>query len=176
MRYNNTTSGKIKRAIIAFEDVSSFLEGKVDAPSWVLEARKLGKDVRYLKPKEILWMRPRVICGKRTNVEELGFDHPICSGILDVSSESLNKISPQLRTTFKAPSRRYLIPPNQMLMKFCEDFVRKEEEKRQTKTSNTLSDVSFGKFIDSSEELIELTKQLLEALGRNWASPKWNSL
>ncbi|CAG8810769.1 5387_t:CDS:2, partial [Gigaspora rosea] len=42
----------------------------------------------------------------------------------------------------------------------AQNFVRK---KRQTKTLNMLSNVLFGKFIDSSEELIELAKQLLEA-------------
>ncbi|KAF0419887.1 hypothetical protein F8M41_007119 [Gigaspora margarita] len=145
--------------------------GKVDAPSWVLEAHEnlaiLRRKISQAKGNTVdeaqsnLWTEIEKELDN-INVKELGFDHPICSGILDVSSEPFSKIS---RTIFKAPSRRYLIPPNQMLMKFCEDFVRKEEEERQTKTLNTLSDVLFGKFIDSSEELIELTKHLLEVLG-----------
>ncbi|CAG8549453.1 12440_t:CDS:10, partial [Cetraspora pellucida] len=76
-------------------------------------------------------------------------DYPICSEILDFNSEPLSKLV--------ASSKKDFILSNQMLMKVCEDFVRKKR-KRQAKALNMLGAVLFGKFMDSFEELIEFDK------------------
>jgi len=41
------------------------------------------------------------------NVENLGFDHPICSGILDIKSESFINISGSFCNIFKEPFQKY---------------------------------------------------------------------
>ncbi|CAI2165101.1 10180_t:CDS:1, partial [Funneliformis geosporum] len=41
------------------------------------------------------------------NVENLGFDHPICSGILDIKSEPFTNMPGSVFDIFKKPFRKY---------------------------------------------------------------------
>ncbi|CAI2199770.1 16633_t:CDS:1, partial [Funneliformis geosporum] len=46
------------------------------------------------------------------NVEHLEFDHPICSGVLDIKSEPFTNISRSVSDIFKEPFRRYNLEQN----------------------------------------------------------------
>ncbi|CAI2195439.1 9757_t:CDS:1, partial [Funneliformis geosporum] len=46
------------------------------------------------------------------NVENLGFNHPICSGVLDIKSEPFTNILGSVSDIFKKPFRRYNLEQN----------------------------------------------------------------
>ncbi|CAI2194344.1 10962_t:CDS:1, partial [Funneliformis geosporum] len=50
------------------------------------------------------------------NVENLGFDHPICSGVLDIKSESFTNMPRSVSDIFKEPFRRYNLKQNHDVM------------------------------------------------------------
>lgn len=111
----------------------------------------------------------------KANVEDLGYDHPLCSGILDDSSFPFTKISKDSCEVFREQIKIYIIPSNEFLKITCEEFVQKEKEKDLSKLSVTYGNARFGEFLDGPEKLLELTNQILEVLSRIWASPKWKS-
>ena len=85
---------------------------------------------------------------KEINVEDLGYDHPLCSGILDDGSVPIINISDRSREIFNASSNRILIPTSEMIMNSCEQFIQKEKEKGHVKKINNFGDVQFGEFLD----------------------------
>ena len=136
---------------------------------------------------------------KSIKVENLGYDHPLCSGILDDCSTPITEIPERSREAFKASSKKYHIRHCKILKNICEDYVLKENKKISTKMFEDFGDASFGEFLDRPERLKELTNQMLEVLyvsysslvdlykltltlsklyyfrGQAWKSPKWRS-
>ncbi|CAG8496389.1 8899_t:CDS:2 [Racocetra fulgida] len=107
-------------------------------------------------------------------VAGLGYDHSLCSGILDDSLKLLKNISDKSRQTFKIPNKKFKLPTNIALRNICENFIRKEQEKR-LKSPQVYKDVSFSKFLDKPEKLHELTNQILKVLtsAERKESGKW---
>ncbi|CAI2194560.1 6391_t:CDS:1, partial [Funneliformis geosporum] len=63
------------------------------------------------------------------NVENLGFNHPICSGVLDIKSEPFTNILGSVSDIFKKPFRRYNLEQNHDVIEACKEFIWKEESK-----------------------------------------------
>ncbi|CAI2190324.1 10453_t:CDS:1, partial [Funneliformis geosporum] len=63
------------------------------------------------------------------NVENLGFDHPICSGVLDIKSESFTNMPRSVSDIFKEPFRRYNLKQNHDVMEACKEFIWNEKSK-----------------------------------------------
>ncbi|CAG8786330.1 16491_t:CDS:1, partial [Dentiscutata erythropus] len=57
---------------------------------------------------------------EKIQIEELGYDHPLCSGILDDSSKPFTE---EDKKVFKAPSRKFLIQHDETLKDICKKFV-----------------------------------------------------
>ncbi|CAI2196612.1 10519_t:CDS:1, partial [Funneliformis geosporum] len=53
---------------------------------------------------------------EEVDIESLGFDHPICSGVLDVKSESFIKMSGSFCDIFKKPFEKYKLDHNNMII------------------------------------------------------------
>src|SRR6266498_3952644 len=82
----------------AFEDLCSLTGMKalvIDAESWLEDAnanlqllkRHIGRVINNSSSyKKTMWERIETEL-EVINVESLGFDHPICSGVLDITSE-----------------------------------------------------------------------------------------
>lgn len=63
------------------------------------------------------------------NVEELTFDHPLCSGILDITLEPFQTIPESLCDAFKDPFNKYLLPRNEDIFSTCKQFIENEQKK-----------------------------------------------
>ena len=96
------------------------------------------------------------------NVENLGFDHTICSGVLDAKSEPFINIPGSFCDIFKEPFQKYKLEQNHDILDTCEEFIQNEESK--INEDEDLRDVGFGKWLDSSERLQDTTRRILESL------------
>ncbi|PKY33355.1 hypothetical protein RhiirB3_420502, partial [Rhizophagus irregularis] len=94
------------------------------------------------------------------NVENLGFDHPICSGVLDIKSEPFSNMPGSVSDIFKEPFRKYKLEQNHDIMEACKEFIQNEESKIN---------------MDEPEELQDLTKRMLESMLKVWKSPKYEA-
>ena len=83
----------------------------IDAETWPDDAnanlRCLKRDVGQLMNEstgyeKIMWERIEMELNN-INVENLGFDHPICSGVLDIKSEPFINIPGSFCDIFKEP-------------------------------------------------------------------------
>jgi hypothetical protein len=92
----------------------------------------------------------------KINVESLGFNHPICSGVLDIKSELFTKIPGLLCDIFKEPFKKYKLDYNDMIMNTCKEIIYNEELK--INLDEDLRNIEFGKWLDNSERLQETTK------------------
>lgn len=108
------------------------------------------------------------------NVEKLGYDHPLCSGILDDSLEPFITISKTSLDIFREPSKKFRLPINIALKNTCEEFIQKEKEK-SLNPPKLFGDAMLGEFLDKPEKLQELTNQMLIVLSQVWSSPKWTA-
>ncbi|CAI2196270.1 17656_t:CDS:1, partial [Funneliformis geosporum] len=93
----------------------------------------LIRDVNQLKSKsagyeKIMWERIGTELEK-VNVESLGFDHPICSGVLDIKSEPFTEMPGSLCDVFKEPFEKYRLDHNGTIMDTCKEFIHNEELK-----------------------------------------------
>ena len=93
------------------------------------------------------------------NVENLGFDHLICLG---VKSEPFINISGSFCNIFKKLFQKYKLEQNYDILDTCKEFILNEESK--INENEDLCDVKFGKWLDSSERLQKITRQILESL------------
>ena len=59
------------------------------------------------------------------NVENLGFDHPICSGVLDIKSEPFINIPESFCDIFKKPFQKYKLEQNQDILDTCNQKLMK---------------------------------------------------
>ena len=99
---------------------------------------------------------------EKVDVESLGFDHPICSRVLDIKSEPFTKMPGSFCDIFKEPFEKYKLDHNDMIMDTCREIIHNEESK--IKLDEDLSNVEFGKWLDSSERLQEMARRILESL------------
>jgi len=96
------------------------------------------------------------------NVENLGFDHPICSGVLDIKSELFINIPGSFCDIFKKLFQKYKLEQNYDILDTCKEFILNEESK--INEDEDLHDVKFEKWLNSSERLQKITRQILESL------------
>ena len=89
----------------------------IDAETWPDDAnanlRFLKRDVGQLINESIdyektMWERIEMEL-EQVDVESLGFDHPICSGVLDIRSEPFTKMPGSFCDIFKEPSKKFLM-------------------------------------------------------------------
>src|SRR5277367_781657 len=111
----------------AFEDLCSLTEMKalvIDAESWPEDAnanlqllkRDVGRAITKSSSYEkTMWERIMTEL-EEVNVESLGFDHPICSGVLDIKSEPFTNMPGSVSDIFKEPFRRYKLEQNHDVM------------------------------------------------------------
>ncbi len=128
--------------------------------------RCLKRDVGQLMNEsigyeKIMWERIEMELNN-INVENLGFDHPICSGVLDIKSEPFINIPESFCDIFKKLFQKYKLEQNQDILDTCKEFIQNEESK--INEDEDLRDVGFGKWLDSSERLQDTTRQILESL------------
>src|SRR6266540_5096004 len=126
----------------------------------------LKRDVRQLMNEsisyeKIIWKRIKMEFNN-INVENLGFDHPICSKILDIKSEPFINIPESFCDIFKELFQKYKLEQNQNILDTCKEFIQNEELK--INEDEDLRDVGFEKWLDSSERLQDTTRQILESL------------
>ena len=142
----------------------------IDAETWPDDANAnlelLIRDVDQLISKsdgyeKTMWERIGTELEK-VNVESLEFDHPICSGVLDIKSEPFTKMPGSFCDIFKEPFEKYKLDPNNMIMDTCKEIIHNEESK--INLDEDLRDVEFGKWLDNSERLQEITRRILESM------------
>ena len=96
------------------------------------------------------------------NVENLRFDHPICSGVLDIKSEPFTNMPGSVSDIFKEPFQRYKLEQNHDVMEACKEFIQNEE--LNINMDEILNNINYGEWLDKSEELQDLTKWMLESM------------
>ena len=131
----------------------------IDVETWLDDANAnlelLIRDIDQLKRKSVsyektMWERIGTELEK-VDVESLGFDHPICSGVLDIKSEPFTKMPRSFCDIFKEPFEKYKLDHNDMIMDTCREIIHNEESK--INLDEDLSNVEFEKWLDSSERL-----------------------
>src|SRR3989337_4545025 len=109
----------------------------IDTEAWYEDAnanlRSLKRDVGQCKSEstsyeKTMWERIETEL-EEINVEDLGFDHPICSGVLDIKSEPFTNIPGSVCDIFKEPFQKYKLERNHDVMKACKEFIQNEESK-----------------------------------------------
>ena len=142
----------------------------IDTEAWHEDAnanlRSLKRDVEQcvngsVSYEKTMWERIEVELNN-INVENLGFDHLICSGVLDVKLEPFINIPGSFCDIFKEPFQKYKLEQNHDILDTCEEFIQNEESK--INEDEDLRDVGFGKWLDSSERLQDTTRRILESL------------
>jgi hypothetical protein len=141
----------------------------IDAESWSEDAsanlqllkRGVGRVINSTSGyKKTLWKRIETEL-EEVDVESLGFDHPICSGVLDVGSEPFTEMPVSFCDMFKEPFQEYKLDRNDFIMNTCVETIRNEESKIDLDED---LHVEFGKWLDASEKLQEMTKRILKSL------------
>jgi hypothetical protein len=157
----------------AFEDLCSLTGMKalvIDAESWPEDAnanlqllkRDIGRAINNTSGYEkTMWERIETEL-EEVDVESLGFDHPICSGVLDIRSEPFTEMPVSFCDIFKEPFQEYKLEHSNIILDSCKEFIHNEESK--INLDEDLHDVEFGKWLDSSEKLQEITRRILESL------------
>src|SRR5436190_19763818 len=123
----------------------------IDVETWPDDANAnlelLIRDVDQLKSKSVgykktMWERIGTEL-EEVDVESLGFDHPICSGVLDIRSEPFSEIPVSFCDIFKEPFQEYKLNRNDFIMDTCIETIRNEESK--INLDEDLHDVEFGR-------------------------------
>ncbi len=90
---------------------------------------------------------------EKINVKNLGFDHLIYSGILDIKSESFTNMPGSVSDIFK---ELYKLEQNHDIMEAYKEFIQNKELK--INIDEVLGNINYGEWLDKSEELQDLTK------------------
>ena len=102
---------------------------------------------------------------KKVELDNLRYDHPLCSGILDVELELFPDID---RNTFQKQAEKYKINDNQNsqnIKKICHEFMKEQVNLEQESIQpNSIQNIEFGKLLDSSEILQQMTEKILKVL------------
>ena len=142
----------------------------IDAETWPDDAnanlRFLKRDVGQLINESIdyektMWKRIEMEL-EQVDVESLGFDHPICSGVLDIRSEPFTKMPGSFCDIFKELFQKYRLDQNDIIMDICKEFIHNEKSK--INVDDDLSNVEYGRWLDKPEMLQTMSRQILEAL------------
>jgi len=142
----------------------------IDAETWPDDAnanlRFLKRDISQLINESIdyektIWERIEMEL-EQVDVESLGFDHPICSGVLDIRSEPFTKMPGSFCDVFKEPFQKYRLDQNDIIMDVCKEFIHNEKSK--INVDDDLSNVEYGRWLDKTEMLQTMSRQILEAL------------
>ncbi len=142
----------------------------IDAETWPDDAnanlRFLKRDVGQLinestDYEKTMWERIEIEL-EQVNVESLGFDHPICFRVLDIKSEPFTKMPRSFCDVFKEPFQKYRLNQNDTIMDICKEFIH--NEKTKINVDDELSNVEYGRWLDNSEKLQTMSRQILEAL------------
>ncbi|CAI2201142.1 1537_t:CDS:2, partial [Funneliformis geosporum] len=112
----------LKRVLeqVSSEDIERIKKLRSFGTGKKLANRLLIRDVDQLKSKSIgyektMWERIGTELEK-VDVESLGFDHPICSGVLDIKSEPFTKMPGSFCDIFKEPFEKYKLDHNDIIM------------------------------------------------------------
>lgn len=103
-------------------------------------------------------------------MENFRYDHPLCSGVLDSSSEPFinASISETDLNTFQKPIEKYNIDDDESIKKICNKFMIEEKSNHQQKPFlnrfDTQNDAIFGELLDSQENLHQMTEDMLKVL------------
>jgi len=142
----------------------------IDTEAWHDDAnanlRSLKRDVGQCKSEsasyeKTMWERIEMEL-EEINVENLGFDHSICSGVLDIKSEPFTDIPGSVSDIFKEPFQKYKLEQNHDIMEACKEFIQNEESK--INIDEVLGNINYGEWLDKPEELQDLTKRMLESM------------
>ena len=142
----------------------------IDTEAWYEDAntnlRSLKHDVERCMTEsasyeKTMWERIETEL-EEINVENLGFDHPICSGVLDIMSEPFTNMPGSVSDIFKEPFRKYKLEQNHDIMEACKEFIQNEESK--INIDEVLGNINYGEWLDKPEELQDLTKRMLESM------------
>ncbi|PKC01273.1 hypothetical protein RhiirA5_426983 [Rhizophagus irregularis] len=143
----------------------------IDAEAWHKDAntnlRSLKRDVRRCitestSYEKTMWERIETELEK-INVEDLSFDHPICSGVLNIKSEPFTNMPGSVCDIFKELFQKYKLKQNHDVMEACKEFI--QNEKSKINVNEILSNINYGEWLDKPEELQDLTKRILESMG-----------
>ena len=96
------------------------------------------------------------------NVEDLGFDHPICSGVLDIKSEPFTNMPGSVCNIFKKPFWKYKLEQNYNIMEVYKEFIQNKELK--INMNKVLDNINYEEWLDKPEELQDLIKWMLESI------------
>ena len=99
---------------------------------------------------------------KEINVENLGFDHLICSDILDIKSAPFTNTPGSVCDIFKKPFQKYKLEQNHDIMEACKEFIQNEESK--INIDEVLGNINYEEWLDKPEKLQDLTKRMLESM------------
>src|SRR5947199_4791883 len=99
---------------------------------------------------------------EKVDVKSLEFDHSICFRVLDIKSELFTKMPESFCDIFKEPFEKYKLDHNDMILDTCREIIHNEESK--INLDEDLSNIEFGKWLDSSERLQEMARRVLESL------------
>ena len=117
--------------------------------------RCLKRDVGQLMNEstgyeKILWEKIAMELNN-INVENLGFDHPICSGVLDIKSEPFINISRSFCDIFKKLFQKYKLEQNHNVMEACKKFI--QNKKSKININEVLGNINYEKWLDKPEKL-----------------------
>ena len=98
------------------------------------------------------------------DVTQLPYNHPLCSGILDVESKPISDMPESLRNIFEQETKKkYTLSNNDAILQTCENFIQEVSIRTEMFLPSTY-DPPFGKWIEHPEKIEMLTKQMLEVL------------
>ena len=109
----------------------------IDTEAWHDDAnanlRSLKRDVGQCKSEsasyeKTMWERIETEL-EEINVENLEFDHPICSAVLDIKSEPFTNMPGSVSDIFKEPFRKYKLEQNHDIMEACKEFIQTKNRK-----------------------------------------------
>ncbi|CAG8790562.1 23253_t:CDS:2, partial [Gigaspora rosea] len=82
------------------------------------------------------------------------------------------KMPTSLCNIFQEPFQKYKLTKNNAIFNMCEKFVMDEEGKISSKYDIS-GNVEFGRWVDQPEKLEQITRELLETMGKVWRSLKY---
>ncbi|PKK57685.1 hypothetical protein RhiirC2_763824 [Rhizophagus irregularis] len=153
----------------------------IDAEAWYEDAntnlRSLKHDVgrcitESTSYEKTMWERIETEL-EEINVEDLGFDPPICSGVLDIKSKPFTNMPGSVSDIFKEPFQKYKLEQNHDVMEACKEFIQNKESK--INVDEVLGNINYSEWLDKPKELQDLTKWILESMLKVWKSPKYEA-
>ncbi|RGB23706.1 hypothetical protein C1646_774123 [Rhizophagus diaphanus] len=136
----------------------------IDTEAWHEDAntnlRSLKYDVGWCitesaSYEKTMWKRIETELGE-IDVENFGFDHPICSDVLNIKSEPFINMPGSVSDIFKEPFQKYKLEWNHDIMEACIEFIQNEESK--INMDELLDNINYGEWLNKPEELQDLTK------------------